>query len=76
MEEAVQADRVIVMDRGAVQMDGTPRHVFSHVAELLAMGLDVPVAAEMAVRLREKGIALKGDIITKEELGDRLCPSD
>ena len=62
--------------RGDAQMHGTPRHVVSPVAEVLALGLDVPVAAEMAVRLREKGIALKGDIITKEELGDRLCPSD
>jgi len=73
MEEAVQADRVIVVNQGEVKMDGTPREVFTHVHELKDMGLDVPVAAELAERLREKGLALRQDIITKEELGDALC---
>lgn len=73
MEEAVQADRVVVVNQGEVKMDGSPRSVFSHVDELKAMGLDVPVAAEIAARLREKGIDLPGDIITKEELGEALC---
>ena len=73
MEEAVQADRVVVVNQGEVKLDGAPRSVFSHVDELKAMGLDVPVAAEIAARLREKGIDLPGDIITKEELGEALC---
>ena len=73
MEEAVQADRVVVVNQGEVKMDGAPRSVFSHVDELKAMGLDVPVAAEIAARLRDKGIDLPGDIITKEELGEALC---
>ena len=73
MEEAVRADRVVVMNKGELQMDGTPRQIFSHVAELLSMGLDVPVAAEIAVHLRERGVPVKGDIINKEELGDALC---
>lgn len=73
MEEAVQADRVVVVNQGEVKMDDAPRSVFSHVDELKAMGLDVPVAAEIAARLREKGIDLPGDIITKEELGEALC---
>ena len=73
MEEAVQADRVVVVNQGEVKMDGAPRSVFSHVDELKAMGLDVPVAADIAARLREKGIDLPGDIITKEELGEALC---
>lgn len=73
MEEAVQADWVIVVNQGEVKMDGTPREVFTHVHELKDMGLDVPVAAELAERLREKGLALRQDIITKEELGDALC---
>ena len=54
-------------------MDGTPREVFTHVDELLELGLDVPVPAELAARLRRKGIPLEGDIISKEELGDALC---
>lgn len=74
MEEAVKADRVIVVNHGEVKMDGTPRQVFTHVQELKDMGLDVPVAAELAERLTEKGLSLRHDIITKEELGDALCP--
>ena len=66
MEEAVQAGRVVVVN-------GTPRDVFKHVEELKQMGLDVPAAAEIAYKLRKKGIPLPDDIITKEELGDALC---
>ena len=73
MEEAVQADRVVVVNQREVKMDGAPRSVFSHVDALKAMGLAVPVAAEIAARLRDKGIDLPGDIITKEELGEALC---
>lgn len=73
MEEAVQAGRVVVVNHGEVQMDGTPRDVFKHVEELKNMGLDVPAAAEIAYKLRQKGIPLPDDIITKEELGDALC---
>lgn len=73
MEEAVQAGRVVVVNHGEVQMDGTPRDVFKHVEELKNMGLDVPAAAEIAYKLRQKGISLPDDIITKEELGDALC---
>lgn len=76
MEEAVRADRVIVVNHGEVKMDGTPRQVFTHVKELKDMGLDVPVAAELAERLHDKGVAVPTDIITKEELGDALCPSN
>ena len=73
MEEAVQAGRVIVIHHGEIKMDGTPREVFTHVDELLELGLDVPVPAELAARLRRKGMPLEGDIISKEELGDALC---
>lgn len=73
MEEAVQAGRVIVIHHGEIKMDSTPREVFTHVDELLELGLDVPVPAELAARLRRKGIPLEGDIISKEELGDALC---
>ena len=51
MDEAVQADRVVVMDDGVIRLDGTPREVFAHVAELKALGLDVPQATELADRL-------------------------
>ena len=72
-EEAVQADRVVVVDQAELKMDGAPRDVFTHVKELKAMGLDVPVAAELAERLRQKGLDLPDSIITEEELGDALC---
>ena len=49
MEEALQADRIIVMGRGASsKMQGTPKEVFSHVRELYALGLEAPLAAKIA----------------------------
>ena len=73
MEEAVQAGRVVVMNKSKLKMDGAPRDVFTHVDTLKHIGLDVPVAAELAARLRKQGVDLPADIITKEELGDALC---
>lgn len=51
MDEAVQADRVIVVDNGQIKMDGTPEGVFSRVEEIKALGLDVPQSTEMIYRL-------------------------
>lgn len=51
MDEAVRADRVVVIDNGRVQLDGTPREVFSQVDELFALGLAVPQATELSARL-------------------------
>lgn len=73
MEEAVQAERVVVVDRAQVRMQGDPREVFTQVKKLKAMGLDVPAAAELADRLRDMGVPLPKTIVTKEELGDALC---
>ena len=73
MEEAAQADRVIVMDHGKVVMEGATREVFSHVEELKALGLDVPPMTELAFRLRKKGIDVQGDILTVEEMVGALC---
>ena len=74
MEEAVQADRVVVMDAGRVIMDGTPKIVFSEVEKIRALGMDVPIAADIAALLRAKGISLQQGIITDEELAAALCP--
>ena len=76
MEEAVLADRVIVMDHGKVVIEGTPREVFSHVEEMKALGLDVPPMAELAFRLRKQGIDVQGDILTVEEMVEALCRSN
>ncbi len=74
MEEAVVADRVIVMNNGKVVMEGLPSEIFSQVTLLKELGLDVPVAAEMAYRLKEHNINLPEKIITDEELVVNLCP--
>lgn len=73
MEEAVAADRVIVMDTGKVAFSGTSQEVFSQVERLKELGLDVPLAAEVSVKLRNKGLKLPENIITNEELAVQLC---
>ena len=74
MEEAVTADHVLVVDRTKLQMQGTAREVFSQADKLTAMGLDVPVAADLAHGLRKKGYEIPEDCLTDEELGEALCP--
>ena len=74
MEEAVTADHVLVVDRTKLQMQGTAREVFSQADKLTAMGLDVPVAAELAHGLRKKFYEIPEDCMTDEELGEALCP--
>ncbi|TYP50336.1 energy-coupling factor transporter ATPase [Thermosediminibacter litoriperuensis] len=74
MEEAVQADRVIVMNRGRVVMEGTPREIFSRVEELKEIGLDVPQVTELAHRLKGRGLEVRGDILTIDEMVECLCP--
>ena len=79
MEEAAQADRLVVMNDGSVAMEGTPRQVFSRVEEIKALGLDVPPMAELAQTLRDKGLHLPEGILTVsdmvKELKNVLCPS-
>lgn len=74
MEEAVTADHVLVVDRTKLQMQGTAREVFSQADKLTAIGLDVPVAADLAHGLRKKGYEIPEDCMTDEELGEALCP--
>lgn len=74
MEEAVLADRVIVMNLGKVVLEGSPAEIFSQVTYLKELGLDVPVAAEMAYRLRQHNLKIPEGIITDEELVVALCP--
>ena len=74
MEEAVTADHVMVIDKGHLRMEGTAREVFSQADKLTALGLDVPVAADLAHGLRKKGFHIPEDCLTDEELGESLCP--
>ncbi len=73
MEEAAAADRVLVMEKGRLVEDGPPRKIFQQVEQMKKRGLDVPLAAEIAWRLRRQGIPLPEDIITDEELVTALC---
>ena len=73
MEEAVDADRVIVMDGGEIKMDGTPREIFSRVDELKNYRLTVPQVTELAWELKKEGVDLPDGILTKEELVEALC---
>jgi energy-coupling factor transport system ATP-binding protein len=68
MSEAALFERVIVMDAGRLVMDGTPAEVFRRVDELREVGLDVPLGASLAHRLRSRGVALEGDILDGADL--------
>lgn len=67
MDEAVKADRVVVMDNGNIALDGTPKEVFRNVEKIKSLGLDVPQASELAYRLRKKGMKLPDDILDENE---------
>ena len=68
MDEAVKADRVIVMDKGKIILDGRPKEVFVNIDTLKRIGLDVPEATELTHLLIEKGIDLPEDILDIDEL--------
>lgn len=72
MEEAIRADRVIVIDDGKIKLDGTPREVFSCVDEVGAAGLDVPQVTELALAIRADGIVFPADVLTYEEGADAI----
>ena len=73
MTEALEADRVVVMEKGHIRFSGTPHEVFSRVDELEKVGLEAPLAAKIASELRKSGIKLPKEIITDEELVEVLC---
>ncbi len=67
MDEAVKADRVVVMDKGEIVLDGVPRDVFKNVEKLKSLGLDVPQATELAYRLRKAGMDIPDNILDEKE---------
>ncbi len=73
MEEAVDSDRVIVMEDGEIVLEGTPKEVFSKVDTLKKLGLDVPQVTDLAHELRTEGIELPEDILTVDEMVMELC---
>lgn len=72
MEEAAQCERIIVMDKGKVLMDDSPKQVFSRVEELKAVGLDVPQVTELVYELNKYGLKLDTHIINENECCDAL----
>lgn len=75
MEEAVLADRVVVMGEGKVVLDGPPREIFRHFQTLRDLHLDIPVMTELAARLHTKHPDIPLDILTVEEMVGAICPS-
>ncbi len=73
MEEVIRADRVYVMDKGKVVMQGTPRSIFSQVETLKSYRLDVPQITLLAYELRKAGLEIPEGILTRQELVDALC---
>lgn len=67
MDEAVKADRVVVMDDGKILLDGTPKEVFPQVELLKSVGLDVPQVTELIYELKKEGLDLPDDVLTEDE---------
>lgn len=74
MDEAVDADRIIVMEAGEIILGGTPKEVFSRVEKLKEVGLDVPQVTEIAYELSKSGIPIENNILTVDEMVMKLCP--
>lgn len=72
MDEAVEGDRILVMEQGEVVMEGTPREIFKQVEKVKELGLDVPQVTELVYELRKEGMDLKEDILSIEELVELL----
>jgi len=76
MDEAVKAQRVVVIDSGKVIIDDTPRNVFKNVDMIRSIGLDVPQATLLAHELRKNGFDVRDDVLTVDECTEeifRLC---
>lgn len=75
MEEAVQGDRIIIMDKGQVLLDGSPQKVFSQGETIRDHSLEVPMAVEITDYLRSRGLDIPRDIVTTEALQEFICQS-
>ena len=73
MSEAVLADRVIVMNKGEIALQGTPAEIFSHGEELSAYGIEVPRETYIANQLIKSGLPIKKGVLTESELSEELC---
>lgn len=73
MEEAAKAERIIIMNEGKILLDGSPEEVFSEGQKIKDVNLDVPLAVELASRLRRRGINIPNNIINIEEMVEFIC---
>ncbi len=73
MDEAAQADRILVMNEGKLVMSGRPKEVFSQTEQLKAFHLDVPQVAELAAELRKRGVPAPADVITVDEFVEKMA---
>lgn len=73
MDEAAQADRIVVIDGGKVKMEGTPREIFSQVDKMKKIGLDVPQVTELAYELEKEGISISKEILNVDEMVNAIC---
>ena len=76
MDEIVDADRVIVMEKGEIAMEGKPREIFSQVERLKSLRLDVPQITELAFELSKEGIDIDSNILTVDEMVNQLWQSN
>lgn len=68
MDEAAQAERVVVMDSGRIIMDDVPKKIFSQVDRLTEVGLDVPQVTQLAYELKKEGVDISLEVLTEEEM--------
>ncbi|WP_252250302.1 energy-coupling factor transporter ATPase [Clostridium sp. ZBS13] len=73
MDEAAQADRIVVMDGGEVKMEGTPKEIFPQVKMMKNIGLDVPQVTELTYELRKEGIDIPKEILNVDEMVNAIC---
>jgi len=73
MDEAVRADRVVVIDEGHVVLSGSPAEVFCQIELLESLGLDVPLATKLGIELERSGLPMPQHVLTAAQLVDELC---
>ena len=73
MDEAAQADRIVVIDDGKIKMEGIPREIFSQVDKMKSIGLDVPQVTELAYELEKEGINISKEILNVDEMVNAIC---
>lgn len=75
LEEAAKADRMIVMNRGQVYKEGTPKEIFQLEEELISLGLDIPFSVKLSKKLKDLGMPLDKHFLSEEELVKQLWTS-